>query len=464
MPTDIARTRSAVNRCHGHGPAARWADTGMSRHEDGAHETHRHRPDRQRLHGPQPCHRAARRAGHLRRRHRAIAGTTRRCGRSLRPGGCDRAGLCARDRRLASAGARSRNRPGPHHHPERPAQADGARRHRRRQGRVLREAAGSQRGGRRRNGRRRRGGRRGQRGRLQLPQEPHAAGRARHRRRRRDRRGDKLPRHPRRGLHGRRRRPLDLAARPCGRAWRSGRPGQPYPVHRPLPVRRHRRAERADRHRPPHPPATRRRQPRGRGGRSGARAAAFFQRRHRLDRGELGRNRTQDDAGVRGHGHARQHRLRSGAPERTAPVHGRAGAGARRFPHDSRGAGAHAVRTISAPPQGINSASTTSRRSKSAPCWRRWPGVPRSCRISARRRASRPRSTPSCARRASAPGSRCANPPPPRHVPAPVRRGWSVPGRSPRPAPPSGSSTPACRDPSRWPADATPSDAASGGR
>ena len=69
-------------------------------------------------------------------------------------------GFAQRDSRLADACRRSRDRRRRHHRAERAAQGDGARRHRRGQARLLREAAGAARGGRARDG----GGRRGRRG------------------------------------------------------------------------------------------------------------------------------------------------------------------------------------------------------------------------------------------------------------------------------------------------------------
>ena len=152
-------------------------------------------------------------------------------------------------RRLARAGGRPQGRAGLDHLAQHPAQGDGAGGDRRRQARLLREAAGADGRGRQGADAGGRGRGRAHAGRLQLsllagdPAHQEAAGR-----RASSGRSTYLRCLLRRRLHGRPRRAVLLALRARqGRQRRPRRPGQPRHQRRPLPGRPDRRG--AGRHR-----------------------------------------------------------------------------------------------------------------------------------------------------------------------------------------------------------------------
>ena len=203
----------------------------------------RDRPRRQRVHGQGACLRLRLGGAGLRPAAPARARGARRLERGGRRQGGGAAGLCQERRRLARARGRPRRGRGRDHRAEHAAQADRARRARRRQARLLREAAGSDAVGFARDG----GGgarfRARDDGRLPVPAEPDAAARPRDRRIRRDRRAGRLPRHPRRGLHDGSRGALQLPQR-AGRRRRADGSRQPHRLARPLSGRPDRRSVR----------------------------------------------------------------------------------------------------------------------------------------------------------------------------------------------------------------------------
>ena len=159
--------------------------------------------------------------------------------------------------------ARPAGRRDRHHRAERRPSRDRARRARRRQAGLLREAAREHRGRDQGDGRGRRGRRRADAGRLQLPEEPGAPLRPRADPRGRARRDHAVSRHLRSGPAERPRLPVHLAPRARGRGLRHARRhGLAHARLRPVPGRRRRRglrhvrdlhpraAGRGERHRP----------------------------------------------------------------------------------------------------------------------------------------------------------------------------------------------------------------------
>ena len=255
-----------------------------------------------------------------------------------------------------------------HHHAERAARAHGAGRDRRRQARPLREAARSDRARGPRDGRAaEKAGVKTQVGfnylknpLMALAREIVASGEI----------GEivSLSRHPRRGLHGGRRRrrgtcgwtrraavawsPISAATSSRSRA--TARPDQ----------RGVGRLETVIKQRPEAPGSSR--HAAGRGRRHRARAGAFRARLRRHARGELAVARAQDADRVRGGRLEGRARLLPGALERAAALQGRAPTKPQRLPHHRRRPRASALRRVLRRRPAISSASTTSRPSRCA--------------------------------------------------------------------------------------------------
>ena len=147
-----------------------------------------------------------------------------------------------------------------------------------------------------------------------------------------------------------------------------------------------------------------------RGRRHRPRVPALRERRHRLDRRQLDRDRAQDAARLRGLRDEGRARLHPGALQRTALLLDRRPARDARASAASRPARTIRPTACSASRPATSSASTTSRRSRSRAFSTRSPDAGRSRSTSARVCASRRWSKRSRLRAAKAPGRRFAEP------------------------------------------------------